>query len=213
MMTDKEKEEFKSGLVKYGRPAAIIIDAVFLAVTIYGSFMGFSEVVMAIMTAFSFVGFHATYRVSVGWIVGRFRPILNLNSPIYRIDPVEVQIYEAMGVKNWKDKVPAWNKTHFMLSLKDIRDINKVSMVLRYNISAEISHLVNFTLSMFGTLFCLLKGMQQWWYIFAIVSLLLGIFADLPFAMIQRYNRARVLPIYLKLEQKALKAEVEKVEE
>ncbi len=212
-MTEAEKEEFKSVLEKYGQPIIIVVDIVFLAVTIYGSIMGFSSTVMAILTAFSFVGFHATYRALMGLLVGAFRPMLKLNSWIYIVDPIEVSIYESLGVKSWKDKVPAWNKTHFMLSMKDIRDINKVAWVLRYNISAEITHHINFCLSILGTLFCLLKGMQQWWWIFGSVSLLLGIVGDIPFAIIQRYNRSRVLPIYLRLEEKALKQEIKAREE
>lgn len=207
MMTEEDKQEFKSWLVKYGRPIFIAIDFVFLSVTIYGSFAGFSDVVMTIMTIFAFVGFHATYRALVGYFVGLFRPKLKLTSPLFSIDALEASIYESLGVKSWKDKVPAWNKTNFMLSLKDIRDINKVAQVLRFNISAEITHHINFYLSIFGTLFCLLKGMQEFWWAFAIVSLLLGIVGDVPFAIIQRYNRYRVLPIYLRLEEKALKQE------
>ena len=208
MMTEEEKQEFRSWLEKYGRPIFIAIDIVFIAITVYGSFSGFSDVVMTIMTIFAFIGYHATYRALVGYFVGLFRPKLKLKSPLFKVDAVEASIYESMGIKRWKDKVPAWNKTNFMLSLKDIRDINKVDRVLRFNISAEITHHINFYLSIFGTLFCLLKGMQPFWWSFAIVSLLLGIVGDLPFAIIQRYNRYRVLPIYLKLEERVQNQEV-----
>ena len=208
MMTEEEKEEFKSALEKYGVPAIVLVDLAFLATTIYGSIVGFSHMVMIILTIFSFIGFHATYRALMGRFIGYFRPLLNLNSKVFRVDSIECEIYDALKVKGWKDVVPAWNKTHFMLSLKDIRDIKKVDQVLRYNVSAEITHHLNFYCSLFGTLFCLFKGMQGWWWMFGAVSLILGCVADLPFIIIQRYNRARVYPIYKRLEEKALKEEM-----
>lgn len=205
MMTEDEKEKFVSGIVRYGVPAIVVVDVVFLAVLIYGLLNRFSDTVIAILVAFSFVGYHATYRALVGVVIGKFRPIFNLNSPLFIIDPMEMPLYDKLRVKDWKEKAPAWNMTHFMLSMKDVRDINKVGRVVRYNISAEITHHCNFYLSLFGTLFCLFKGMQQFWYVFAIVSLLIGIFGDVPFIMIQRYNRFRLLPLYLRLEEKSLK--------
>ena len=208
MMTPEEKEEFKSIIEKYGIPVITIIDLAFLATTIYGSIMGFSHTVMVILTIFSFVGFHLTIRPVIGQIVGYFRPKLNLNSKIMMVDPIEIEIYDAFRVKDWKEVVPAWNKTHFMLSMKDARDINKVSQVLRYNMSAEITHHINFYVSIFGTLFCLFKYMQGWWWMFGSVSLILGLVMDVPFIMIQRYNRARVYPLYRKLEERALKEEL-----
>ena len=82
--------------------------------------------------------------------------------------------------------------------------------VLRYNISAEITHHINFYLSLLGTLFCLFKGMQGWWWMFGGVSFVLGLLADVPFMIIQRYNRYRVLPIYLRLKENANKNEIAK---
>ena len=213
MMTEEEKAEFKSFIEKYGIPVITIIDLAFLATTIYGSIVGFSHTVMIILTIFSFVGFHATYRPLIGQLVGYFRPKLNLNAKIMIVDPVEIEIYDFFNVKGWKEIVPAWNKTHFMLSMKDARDINKVSQVLRYNMSAEITHHINFYVSIFGTLFCLFKYMQGWWWMFGSVSLLLGLFMDVPFVMIQRYNRSRVYPLYQKLEQRALKEEIKEQNE
>ena len=210
MMTDKEKEEYKSVIVQYGLPTIVLVDIVFLAVEIYGSIQGFSQSVMIALTIFSFIGFHITYRPLVGQAVGYARPKFNLESKIFRIDEDEVKLYDFLGVKSWKDRVPAWNKTHFMLSLKDIRDINKVDQVLRYNISAEITHHINFYLSLLGTLFCLFKGMQGWWWMFGGVSFVLGLLADVPFMIIQRYNRYRVLPIYLRLKENANKNEIAK---
>ncbi len=210
MMNDKEKEEYKSVIVQYGLPTIVLVDLIFLAVEIYGSIQGFSQTVMIVLTIFSFIGYHATYRPLIGQLVGYSRPKLKLESKIFRIDEDEVKIYDFFGVKGWKDKVPAWNKTHFMLSLKDIRDINKVDQVLRYNISAEITHHINFYLSLLGTLFCLFKGMQGWWWMFGSASLILGLIADVPFTMIQRYNRFRVLPIYLRLKENANKEEIAK---
>ena len=208
MMTNEEKEQFKSNLEKYGVPAIVLVDLAFFATTTYGSIVGYSHTVMIFLTIFSFIGFHATYRALMGRFIGLFRPVLNLNARIFRIDPDELVIYDFFGVKSWKDKVPAWNKTHFMLSMKDVRDIKKVDQVLRYNVSAEITHHLNFYTSLFGTLFCLFKGMQGWWWLFGILSLMLGLIADMPFIMIQRYNRARVYPIYQRLEEKALKEEI-----
>ena len=207
-MTDEEKAKFKSVIVRYIVPMVYAIDAIFLGVSIYGSFVGYSQTLMIILTTCAFIGYHTSYRILVGRYVGKTRPILNLNSKLFRVDLAEASIYEALGVKDWKDKMPAWNKTHFMLSMKDARDINKISKVMRYNISAEITHHISFYLSLFGTLFCLMKGMQQWWWSFGAVSLILGLVGDLPFIVIQRYNRARLYQIYDRLVQKASKEEI-----
>ena len=202
MITDQEKEKFESAVMKYGVPIFVVVDLSFFAVLIYGSFMGYSETFIKVFVAISFAAFHGTLRMVVMRIVSLFRPLMNPLSRIYEVDKVEVEIYEALNIKKWKDKAPAWDRRHFTLSLKDIRNVEKVEQVLRFNIGAEIIHYMNFALSLFGTLFCLFKGMQQWWWIFGLVSLLLGLLADLPFAMIQRYNRYRLLPIYKKLKEK-----------
>ena len=202
MITDQEKEKFESAVMKYGVPIFVIVDLSFFAVLIYGSFMGYSETFIKIFVAISFTAFHGTLRMVVMRIVSLFRPLINPLSHIYEVDKVEIEIYEALNIKKWKDKAPAWDRRHFILSLKDIRNVEKVEQVLRFNIGAELIHYVDFVLSLFGTLFCLFKGMQQWWWVFGLVSLLLGLLADLPFAMIQRYNRYRLLPIYKKLKEK-----------
>lgn len=207
-MDQNEKEKFKSALMKYGIPIAVIVDLSFFALLIYGQLKGYGEIFIKIFVAIAFVAYHGTYRLVVVRIVSLFRPLICPGRSWHQIDAVEIAVYDLLKVKSWKDKVPAWNKTHFVLSMKDIRDIKKVEQVLRYNIGAEIMHHMNYFLSLFGTLFCLFKGMQQWWWIFGLVSLLIGTFADLPFAAIQRYNRYRLLPIYLKLEERALKEEI-----
>ena len=209
MMTEKEKAEFKSFVVLYLVPFACIVDIGIIIAAIYGSLSGFSYPVMVVLTTLAFIGFHGSYRMVVAKIVSYFRPKFNLDNKIYRVDEDEIPFYDFFKVKLWKDVVPAWNKTNFMLSIKDIKDIDKVSKVLRFNLSAEITHHVNFYLSLFGTLFCLCKGMQPWWWSFGIVSLLLGVFGDLPFIMIQRYNRFRVYPIYKRLQERASKEEIQ----
>ena len=195
MITEQEKEKFKSALVKYGIPVFIIVDLCFFVVLIYGSIKGYSDRFIKIFVAIAFVAFHGSIRMLVLRIMMMCRGLINPMRPWHEVDKVEAEIFESLKIKKWKDIVPAWNRTHFSLSLKDIKNVEKVEQVLRFNIGAEIIHYMNFALSMFGTLFCLFKGMQEWWWIFALVSLLLGMFADLPFAMIQRYNRYRLLPI------------------
>ena len=208
-MTDEEKAKFKSALMVYALPVFVLIDLAFFGLLIYGEHAGYSDTFIKIFVAIAFVGYHATYRLVVVRIVSLFRPLINPNRWWHKIDAFEMTFYELIKVKQWKDKVPAWNRTHFMLSMADIRNIDKVAWVLRFNICAEIMHHINFYLSLFGTLFCLFKGMQGYWYIFALASLLVGCFADAPFAMIQRYNRYRLIPIYQKLQQRELKKEIE----
>ena len=203
MMTEEEREKFTSNLIKYGVPVFVLVDLSFFGVLIYGSLMGYSDTFIKIFVGISFVAYQATIRMVVMRIVSLFRGFINPNRPWHNIDEKEVAAYETLKIKQWKDKVPAWDRTHFMLTMKDIRNIEKVEQVLRFNICAEIMHYIDFLLSIYGTLFCLFKGMQQWWWIFGLVSLVLGMFADLPFALIQRYNRYRLLSVYRKLQQKA----------
>ena len=204
MMTEQEKEKVTSAVVKYGIPIFIFFAISFFIVLIYGSLKGYSERFVRVFVAIAFVAFHGAVRMLSLRIMMFCRPLINPMCPLYKVDKVEAEIFEALQIKKWKDRVPAWNRTHFSLSLKDIKNVEKVEQVLRYNIGAEIIHYMNFVLSMYGTLFCLFKGMQEYWWLFALVSLLLGLFADLPFAMIQRYNRYRLLPIYKKLKEKEI---------
>ena len=208
-MKEEDKAKFKSALMKYALPVFILVDLAFFALLIYGELKGYSDVFIRAFVAVAFVGFHATYRLLVVRIVSLFRPLINPGRHWHKIDEFEMTFFEMLKVKQWKDKVPAWNRTHFMLSMKDVRNIEKVAQVLRFNICAEIMHHINFYLSLFGTLFCLFKGMQQWWWLFAIASLIIGLVADAPFAMIQRYNRYRLYPLYQLLLKKELKKEIE----
>ena len=104
----------------------------------------------------------------------------------------EPQLYEALRVKRWKDRMPTYDPTSFSLRHNSLEQIAFNSCV------SEAVHEVIVLLSFIPLLFAFLWGAFP---VFLTTSVLAAAF-DCCFIIMQRYNRPRLLHILEKRKHK-----------
>ena len=144
----------------------------------------------AITTGTTF--YHFAMRLLVGTIVPRYirHP---MNRRWFQQKSFEPKLYETLKVKRWKDHMPTYDPSSF--SLRE----NTLEQIVDNCCVSEAVHEVIILLSFLPLLFTLLWGAFP---VFLITSLLAAAF-DSCFAIMQRYNRPRLVRILEKKEAKA----------
>lgn len=114
------------------------------------------------------------------------------------------KIYEKIGIRFWKDKVPDMSTVLKHLIKKEVRFKSSAADVLRQiqeTCVAEITHNALIILSLPMLIYW--KG--KWAFLCEAIYILL---LNLPFILIQRYNRPRLIALYQrKLTTEGLKQE------
>ena len=105
-------------------------------------------------------------------------------------------LYERLQIRKWKDKVPDMSKYLPFLPRKAItaRSSERVKLLVQETCVAELIHAGLMVLAL-PVLLC-----KEWW-----ATLMVAVYdlaGNLPFIMIQRYNRPRLLRLAEKLEQR-----------
>lgn len=144
----------------------------------------------AISTGTTF--YHFAMRLTVGAIVPRCirRP---MKHPWFHQKPFEPKLYDRLRVKHWKDRMPTYDPASF--SLRE----NTLEQIVDNCCVSEAVHEVIILFSFVPLFFAL------WWGafpVFLITSILSALF-DGCFAVMQRYNRPRLIRILAKKEAKA----------
>lgn len=173
-----------------------ICDALCIAFCVWSALTDFAEPQYTLMIVFINFGYHFTYRPIVGFIVKAFGNKVNVESKTYRIKSAETKRLEKIGIKKWKDALPAWDRDSFVLTLADIKSADKLQLALRGNICAEIVHHTNFFLSFATCFLAFVPTLRPLWYVFFVTGFVTAVVADLPYVLIQRYNRFRLLALY-----------------
>lgn len=112
------------------------------------------------------------------------------------------KVYERLGIKHWKDIMPDMSRIMPDMVKKKLTSENKergMDTLIAETCVAECVHWGLIVLS-FGILF--------WWRgLWAAVFLLVyNIFGNLPFIIIQRYNRPRLVMLEQRRKRRAVKA-------
>ena len=136
--------------------------------------------------------YHFAMRLLVGTIVPCFvkTPMAH---PWFYPKPFESKLYNKLRVKDWKDRMPTYDPASF--SLRE----NTLEQILINCCVSEAVHEVIMLFSFVPLLFTFFWGAFP---VFLITSLLSAMF-DSCFAIMQRYNRPRLIRILAKKEAKA----------
>lgn len=99
----------------------------------------------------------------------------------------EGRIYERLHIRKWKDRVPDMSKYLRSLPRKALNDAScgRVELLIQETCVAEIVHAALMALAL-PVLLC-----REWWS--AVMVAAYDLLGNLPFIMIQRYNRPRLL--------------------
>ena len=148
---------------------------------------------LALFITFTIFAYHLDIRFLIGALVSLFKGKINVEKKSHRISEKEYKRLVKLKVKKWKDRLPTLFKKQFTL-----KGAQGVDEVIRNCINAESVHWLCFFFG-FGAipLGCLLSFEELWLYI--LTSCLASLFVDLPFVLIQRYNRYRLYSLRDKL--------------
>lgn len=171
---------------------AACLNIAFLCSGVFVLTLGWASPQSAVfITLFMFV-YHTDVRVLIGFVFSKFiRPHISVQSGVFVVGKGEYNFLCKLGVKKWKDRFVAWDKTLFVLQKMDT---DRMNLVLQNNINAELTHWVCFFVGLLAIPFGLLLSRDEW-LIYVITSAATSLFADLPPICIQRFNRHRLQKI------------------
>ena len=143
-----------------------------------------SALALTCAITFGTTAYHFCMRLLVGLFFNR---VMNNRADYtkkwYQCSDRETRLYEKLGVKRWKNKLPTYNP--------DLFDRRKHSWdeIAQAMCQAELVHETIVVLSFVPVLFSIWLG--SFW-VFLITSFI-GAAVDLAFVVMQRYNRPRIL--------------------
>ena len=130
------------------------------------------------------IAYHFVMRLVVGGVVNRIMGNhADYRKQWYQMRPFEKKLYEKIGVKKWKGKMPTYDPSLFSVKEKSFEEIVQATC------QAEIVHEII-------VVFSFLPLVAVIWFGSFMVFLLTSIGAacmDLTFVIMQRYNRPRLV--------------------
>ncbi len=175
---------------------ASIVNVVFIVFLVLFLVFGHKQPYFALFITSLMFAYHIDIRIVIGTLVSLFKSKIDVEKKIHRISEREFKNLTRLKVKKWKEKAPTLHQKQF--SLKDNQGLD---VIIRNCINAEIVHWLCFFFG-FGAipLGCLLSFDELWLYI--LTSLVASLLSDLPFILIQRYNRYRLYSLRDKMAKK-----------
>lgn len=132
------------------------------------------------------ISYHFVMRYAVA---GIFRHAMHNHADLsrkwYQQKKWEKKLYQKLHVKQWKNKMPTYEPSYFDLRLHTLEEIAGAMC------QAEVSHEVIVIFSFLPVLTVPVFGA---FWVFLITSILSSLM-DLSFAIMQRYNRPRILKL------------------
>lgn len=158
---------------------------VFYAVFLFSRTNAFFKITVL----FGVLLYHCVMRLFLNWFCKNLksRPWNNTNK-WFRERKFEKAIYNILNVSKWKDSVPNYDPEDF-----DVRS-KKLSKIISNSCRVEVTHLAIIVLGFLPVLLPLFMTGGSFWAMFWI-GVVAGI-CELPFVIVQRYNRPRMLKAF-----------------
>lgn len=139
--------------------------------------------------AFGTTFYHLGMRLAVGLSIdAKYHNQMDHKKKWFSVGSFERTLYEKIGVKQWKKRLPTFTPQNFQLKS------HSVTEVIQATCQAEIVHEINMVLSFVPVLFSRWFGSLD---VFLITSCAAFLF-DGTFVIIQRYNRPRLMRLLKK---------------
>lgn len=142
------------------------------------------EIYLALGITFGTTAYHFGMRLLVGLLYDTImKNQADYTRKWYQVHSYEEKLYHFLNVKKWKSKIPAYHPEYFSIKRHSWHEIAQAMC------QAELVHETNM-------LFSFLPLIAAKWfgsfYVFLITSIC-GAIVDLPFVIVQRYNRMRII--------------------
>lgn len=144
--------------------------------------------------------YHLGIRLLVGAATRNgLRNRIDVKHPWFARRKWEKTFYERLGVKKWKGRLPTYFPQDFSFKLHTPAEVVQAMCI------SEVGHEINIVCSFLPLLAALcLPRLREDWIIFAITGIL-ALGGDVPFLLMQRYNRPRVLALQAAWEKRRKK--------
>lgn len=122
--------------------------------------------------------------------------LFDYNKRFFTVSEKEMRFYRKIKLPFWKDKLPQFNKDFNKRNLESEITPEYIKRFLLQTCKAETIHYTISILGFLSLLFCLLeKNPVSFLPLYSGIALL-AVICNLPFSLIQRYNRYRLLKVY-----------------
>ena len=145
-----------------------------------------NSVIFSLAVTFATIAYHFTVRILIGSVVNLImKNKTDYTKKWYQVSATEMKLYQKLKVKEWKNKMPTYDKDTF--------DSSKHSWdeIIQATCQSELVHEINVVISFVPIIASVWVGAL---WVFFITSVLSSMF-DLLFVFIQRFNRARIRKI------------------
>lgn len=153
-------------------------------------FYGFNEdVYLTLAIIFGTVFYHLGIRLLIGALYDAgMKNHADYTKKWYQLRPWESRLYEVLNVKAWKGKMPTYNPRSFS---GEERTWDEIAQAM---CQSELVHETNIIFSFIPVI------ASKWFGAFDVflITSVCGAAVDLLFAVMQRYNRPRVIKISLR---------------
>ena len=166
-------------VMKISAASALLLTVLFSAAYFAGAHLA-----MLFAITFGTCFYHFAMRLLVGHILNcKMRNRADYHNRWYQLRDFEMPLYQFLRVKKWKGKMPSYAPEVFDPTLHSWQEIAQAMC------QAELVHEVIAAFSFLPLLAAIPFGA---FWVFLITSVLSALF-DLSFAIIQRYNRPRII--------------------
>lgn len=151
-----------------------------------------NDILLTLAITFGTIAYHFCMRLLVGEIINALlHNKVDYNKKWFKVGKTEQVIYNKLKVKNWKSKMPTYDKSLF--------DANKHSLneIAQAMCQSEIVHETIVVFSFLPIVLAIWFGSLP---VFIITSVLSAGF-DLMFVVMQRYNRPRIIKLITRYEK------------
>lgn len=144
--------------------------------------------------------YHFAIRFFVGAVTRNCcRDKIQAKNPWFTQRKWEKAFYERLGVRKWKGRMPTYFPQDFSFKIHTPAEVVQAMCI------SEVGHEINILCSFLPLLVALcLPRLREDWIIFAITGIL-ALGADVPFLLMQRYNRPRVMALQAAWEKRQKK--------
>lgn len=136
--------------------------------------------------------YHFALRLLVGWLGRIFFPSRGENAAWFQEQPWEAALYRRLKVRRWKNKMPTYRPGDFDPKIRTPGEIIHATCI------SEITHEIIMVLSFLPVLAIPKYGALAAFWITSVLAALL----DGCFAVMQRYNRPRLLKLQQRKERR-----------
>ena len=169
------------------RMKIIAIVSLLMTIVFYFSYINTNnDILFSLEITSGTIAYHFIARLLVGSMVDFvMKNKADYTKKWYQVSTVEMKLYQKLKVKQWKNKMPTYDKDTF--------DISKHSWdeIIQATCQSELVHEINVVISFVPILAAVWFGA---FWVFFITSILSAMF-DLLFVFMQRFNRARIMKI------------------